>query len=133
MEDFHIPPVKATMALPDPIPTLTVDAITYDFARTSFGDAQSIYRTANGLDVLTIAKTEKARSRFSVRFDRSKIAADPFDDNRNVPLSMSSYLVMDVPPTGFTAAEIQDHTELLTAFLVAGTPDYVLRVIQGEI
>lgn len=122
------------MALPDPIPTLTVDAIGYDFYRTSFGDTASVYQTANGLDVLTISHQLKStRNRYSVRFDRKKVAADPFVDGNNRSLSWTAYAVFDAPSDGVTAAECQDLSQLLQTFLVSGTPDYDLRVLQGEI
>lgn len=121
------------MALPDPIPTITVNAVTYDFARVGMTDGNAIYRTATGLDKVTVSHQQKARNRTTLRLDRSKIAADPFDAGINQEYSMSTYVVWDRPKVGFTAAECDLHTQLLTAFLVAGTPDYGLRVLQGEI
>lgn len=121
------------MALPDPIPTLTVNAVTYDFVRTGMADGSSIYQTANGLDKLSVSHQQKSRNRTTLRLDRKKIAADPFDAGINQEYSMSTYVVWDRPMVGFTAAECDYHTQLLSALLVAGTPDYGLRVLQGEI
>jgi hypothetical protein len=120
------------MALPDPIPTLTVDAVTYDFARIGMNDTSSVYQTANGLDRLTVSHVLKNRNRHTIRLDRKKVAADPFTADLNQEYSFSTYVVCDAPKLGVTAAEMNVHSQLLTALMVAGTPDYVLRVLQGE-
>lgn len=126
------------MALPDPIPTITINSVTYDLARTGFvgknGASQgSVYQTSNGLDRLTIEHSEKNRKRDVVRFDRKKIAATPFDAAKDQEYSMSAYVVVDSPRLGFTSAEKDYVFQLLSAFWVAGTPDYGLRVLNGEI
>jgi hypothetical protein len=121
------------MALPDPLATLTVDAVDYVFNRVSFGDTQSVYRTSDGLNSLTISRQEKSRNRYQIRFDRKKVAANPFDSSIDQEYTWTAYMVVDVPPVGVTAAEAEDLVQLLTTFLVAGTPDYILRALQGEI
>jgi len=121
------------MALPDPIPTLTVNAVTYDFARVGMADGSSVYQTANGLDRVSIGHQDKARSRTTLRVDRRKVAADPFNAALNQEYSISTYVVSDAPKLGVTQAERDYHSQLLTAFMVAGTPDYWLRILQGEI
>lgn len=121
------------MALPDPIPTLTVNSVTYDFARVGFGDASSVYQTANGLDRLTIQHSQKARNRHVVRLDRKATVADPLTTGNNFETSFSVYTVIDMPRVGFSAATVDYGRQLLESFMIAGTPDYGLRVIQGEI
>jgi len=120
------------MALPDPIPTLTVDAVTYDFARIGMNDSSAVYQTADGLDRMTVSHQLKNRNRHTLRLDRKKIAADPFDADINQEYSFSTYVVIDAPRLGVTAAELDDHSQLLTAIMAAGTPDYILRILQGE-
>jgi hypothetical protein len=125
---------RQPMALPDPIPTLTVNSVTYDFARTSFGENRSVFSTANGLDVLTVSKQSRgARNRHMVRFDRTKVAASPFDAAKDQEYSCSAYTVLEFPLLGFTSAELAYEEELLRTFMAAGTPGYVVRVLQGEI
>jgi hypothetical protein len=124
------------MALPDPIPTLTVNSVAYNFARTASsgnnGIVTSVYQTPDKLDKLTVSRMERARTRYSVRFDRRKIAADPLNAALNQEYNMAAYTVFDVPRTGFSNTEITWLSRLLGDFLVAGTPDYELRVIQNE-
>jgi hypothetical protein len=124
------------MALPDPIPTITTDSIAYDFYRIGQignGDSvSSVYRTADDLNRLTISHERKRRFRHVVRLDRSKVAADPFDASVDQEYSWSAYTVFDVPLIGVSADEVDDLGLLLRDIQVAGTPDYVLRVIRGE-
>lgn len=120
------------MALPDPIPTLTVNSVNYDFARIGNDVNSAVYQTADGNDRLTVSHSLKNRNRHTIRLDRTKIAANPFDAAIDQEYSMSTYVVVDVPKIGFTASEMNYHSQLLTAIMVAGTPDYVLRVLQGE-
>lgn len=114
--------------LPDPLATLTVDAVDFILARTSSSEDTCVYRTSDGLTKLTVTRQEKSRNRFTVRFDRKKI-----DSETSEVWTYAAYLVVDVPTDGVTAAEAEDVVQLLTAFTVAGTPDYILRVLQGEI
>jgi len=119
------------MSIPDPIPTLTVNSVAYDFLRTGSGDAKGVYRTADGLDRLTIEHTEKARRRSVIRLDRIAIADDPLITGNSFEASMSTYVVMDRHKV-FTAEDTDWHLKLLSAFLLEGTPDYSLRVARGE-
>jgi hypothetical protein len=122
------------MALPDPIPTLTVNAVTYDLARTTFGENRSVFSTANGLDKLTVSKQSRGgRNRHMVRFDRTKVAATPFDAAKDQEYTCAAYTVLEFPVFGFTSTELAYQEELLRTFMAAGTPDYVVRVLQGEI
>lgn len=119
------------MSIPDPIPTLTVNSVAYDFVRTGSGDATGVFKTADGLDRLTIAHTEKARRRSVIRLDRTAIADDPLITGNSFEAAMATYVVMDRHKV-FTAAEADWHLKLLSALLLEGTPDYSLRVLRGE-
>lgn len=120
------------MALPDPIPTLTVNSVAYDFFRVASGDGFSRYTTANGLDVLTVKHDGARNNRTLVKFDRRKVAADPFDASINQEYEYSVHTVYTTPKLGVSVAEVGYLNDLMVAFLAAGTPDYSVRVIQGE-
>jgi len=122
------------MALDDPIPTLTVNAETYDFARIGMTDGNSIYQTASGDDRLTVSHSQnRSRTRSLVRLDRSKIAPDSLNSALNKPFSLATYVVLDRDVVGWTPAEVDYHFQLLAALWAAGTPDNGLRVLQGEV
>jgi hypothetical protein len=93
---------------------------------------QSVYTSADGNTKLTIGHTYGNRKRFQVRLDFSKIAADPLISAQNIKYSMSAYLVMDVPITGFTVAEAMAQAGGLLAYLSASTNAKVTSVLGGE-
>jgi hypothetical protein len=67
-----------------------------------------------------------------VRLDSQKIAADPLTAGINVLASASAYLVVDVPKTGFTAAEAKAVVDALAAYLSASSGAVVSKVLGGE-
>lgn len=119
--------------LPDPIPTLTVNSVTYDFVRIGSTETSSVYQTANGNDRMIVSRQNKARNRYTIRLDRRKVAANPFDASLNQEYTQSAYVVWDIPKLGVTPEEADYHGQLLSAVMVAGTPDYALRVLRGEV
>jgi hypothetical protein len=121
------------LAIPDPIPQLTVNSVTYDFARVGSDLNSGRFQTADGLNVLTFAHQFKKRNRFSIRLDRNFVAADPFVPDVNQTYSHSVYTVVDAPANGVTPAENNNLLLLLSGVLTSGTPDYSLRWLQGEL
>lgn len=93
---------------------------------------QSVYQSADGNTKLTVSHTFGNRKRYVARLDFSKIAADPLISAQNIKYSMSAYLVMDTPITGFTAAEAMAQTGGLLAYLSASTNAKVTSILGGE-
>lgn len=96
------------------------------------GPTSSVYQSADGTTTLTVSHTFASRKRYQVRLDFSKIAADPLISAQNIKYSMSAYLVIDVPQTGFTVAEAMAQTGGLLAFLSASTNAKVTTILGGE-
>lgn len=96
------------------------------------GENQSVYQSADGNTKLTVSHTYGKRNRYQVRLDFAKIAADPLISAQNIKYSMSAYLVMDTPITGFTAAEAMAQVGGLLAYLSASTNAKVTSVLGGE-
>lgn len=63
------------------------------------------YRSADGLLELTASHIYAKRVRRNLRVNLSKLTTDPFKPAENVKVSMSYYIVFDLPPAGFSAAE----------------------------
>lgn len=122
-----------TLALPDPIPTLTVNSVTYDFARTGFGDTSSVYQTGDGLNRLTLSHAVKNRHRAVIRLDRTETVDDPFTTGSSYNSSFSVYTVFDWKDNDFAAEDLDYGGQLLEAVMLSGTPDYRLRFLKGEI
>jgi hypothetical protein len=86
--------------------TVTLNAVAKSLPRTGLGSYDGTFESdAEGLK-LRISHQFGKRTRRTVRLDSKDIAADPYLDGTNRPVSMSAYLVVDVPPVGYTSTEI---------------------------
>jgi len=125
--------VKATVALPDPIPTQTVNSVAYNLPRVGMTDGKSVYRASDGLDRLTIEHTRKKRTRSVIRLDRRSLVENPFTTGTSLDTNTATYLVSDRDESLVTAVEADWHLKLLLSVLAEGSPDYSLRFLQGEV
>jgi len=92
----------------------------------------SSYKTSDGTFGLTISHSYGKRNRHVCRVDYSKVAADPLISAQNIKYSMSAYLVIDEPITGFTRAQCADIANGLIAYLAATTYAKVTNIVGGE-
>jgi len=122
------------MSFSDPL-SVTISAVTTPLPRT--GDAPgagdgTVYRSADGLIVLTASHDMGKRTRRVLRIDTAKLTADPFKPAENVKVSMSNYMVFDIPPAGFTAAEaLAVYTGFKTLF-TATSDAMIVKLLGGE-
>jgi hypothetical protein len=113
--------------------SVTINSVAQSLPAISRGVNTSAYQKDDGTVKLSIAHTyAKARTRRQVRLDFSKIAADPLVSAQNIKYSMSAYLVIDHPITGFTVAEAKYIVDALTAYLTASSGAKVTSVLGGE-
>lgn len=119
------------MSFTDPL-SVTISAVTSPLPRVSVGDDRSEYQSADGLILLTASHDYGKRTRRMIRIDTSKLTADPFKPAENVKVSMSNYMVFDLPPAGFTAAEaLAVYTGFKTLF--SATSDaMIVKLLGGE-
>ncbi len=121
------------MAFADP-QTVTINAVAQTLPRTGFQPNAGIFTKDDGNVKLTVANVAgKARTRRSLRLDYRKIAADPLVSAQNVMYSMSAYLVVDIPITGFTVAEQKYVVDALTAYLTATSGARTTQLLGGEV
>lgn len=113
--------------------SVTINAIANSLARVGANSNGGAFRKDDGTVKLTISHAENKRARRMVRLDHSKLASDPYVTGDNVPVSMGTYLVVDVPLLGYTIAEQQDVVDGLTAFLTASSGAAVTKLLGGEI
>jgi hypothetical protein len=112
--------------------SVTINAVATSLPAISRGENTSTYQKDDGTVKLAISHTYGKRNRHSVRLDHSKIAADPLISAQNIKYSMSAYLVIDVPVTGYTNAEAKYIVDALTAYLTASSGAKVTSVLGGE-
>jgi len=121
------------MALADP-QTVTINAVAKTLPRTGYLPNAGVFTIDDGTIRLTVSDTYGAkRTRRSARLDFSKIAADPLISAQNIKYSMSAYLVVDVPVTGFTVAEAKQIVDGLTLWLTASTGANTTKLLGGEV
>lgn len=119
------------MAFADP-QSVTINAVASSLPRVSSSGSSSIYQKDDGLVRMTIAHSGTKRFRRTIRIDHSKIAPDPLVSAQNIKFSMSCYLVVDVPPTGYTVAEQKQIVDALTAYLTASSGARVTQLLGAE-
>lgn len=119
------------MSFTDPL-SITVSTVTSSLPRTSVGDDESEYTSSDGLLQVSASHQYGKRTRRLLRVDTSKIAPDPFKPAENVKLSMSFYIVFDMPQAGFTAAEAMALYTGFSAMYGASSSAMVTKLLGGE-
>jgi len=119
------------MSFTDPL-SITIGGTTISLPRTSVGDNESEYTSGDGTVQVKASHTEGKRTRRVLRIDTSKIAPDPFRDDENVEVSMSYYMVFDLPPAGYTAAEAKAVYDGFKAMVAASSDQQIVKLLGGE-
>lgn len=117
------------MAFTDP-QSITISGTAIALPRTSVENNGSSYQSADGLVKLTASNAYGRRTRRVIRVDHSKITPDPFIPTQNARVSMSNYIVFDIPPAGYTNTEA---LAVWTGFknLVTATSDKLITQLMG--
>lgn len=119
------------MAYADP-QSVDVGAGPVSLPRTGSGLNTGSFKSNDGHTALSVASQYGKRTRRTIRLDHSKIAPDPLISSQDVLYSMSSYIVVDTPLTGFTVAEAKLVVEGLTTLLTASTGAAITKLLGGE-
>jgi hypothetical protein len=101
-------------------------------ARTSSGTNTGVFKTNDGNVTLEFGHIYGKRTRRTVRLTHRKVAADPLISAQNIQYSMSTYLVVDTPVTGYTVAEAKQIVDGLVAYLTISTGTNVTKLLGGE-
>lgn len=119
------------MAFADP-QTVTINAVANTLPRTSSGLATGVFTKDDGTVKESVSHAYGKRTRHSLRIDFQKIAPNPLISAQNILYSMSTYVVVDVPVTGFTVAEQKQIVDALTLYLTASSGSKVTQLLGGE-
>lgn len=119
------------MAFADP-QSVTINAVANTLPRTGSGVSSGSFTKDDGSVKLSVSHAYGKRTRRTVRLDHTKIAADPLQPSTNTRYSMSTYIVVDVPVSGYTNAEIKQIVDGLTSYLTASSGARVTQVLGGE-
>jgi hypothetical protein len=92
----------------------------------------SEYTSSDGLVTLSATHTFGRRTRHVLRLDHAKLTADPFIPAQNTKVSMSNYIVFDVPPAGYTNTDaLAVYTGFKTLF-TGSTDALIVKLLGGE-
>lgn len=111
--------------------SVTVNAVAQSLPRTGTDLVQGRYAKSDRTYSLAISHSSGRRLQHRARLDNNKIVVDPLASDRNLPVSMSVYIVVDVPPTGYTNTEIAQQVIALADWLKASTNTD--RLVGGEV
>lgn len=119
------------MSYADP-QSVTINSVATSLPRNGASLDQGIFRSADGLVELKVTHTNGRRNRHEIRLSLTKTAADSLIPSQNVVLSMSTYLVVDVPKNGFSVAEQKYLVDALSGYLAASSGAKVTQLLGGE-
>lgn len=112
--------------------SVTINAVANSLPRTTAGVNSGVFTKDDGNVKLSISHTYGKRTRRLMRIDVSKIAADPLISAQNIKYSMSTYLVVDVPVTGYTVVEAKQVIDGFIAYLSASSGAVITKMLGGE-
>lgn len=119
------------MAYADP-QSVTISGTPVSLPRTGSGPNAGTFTSADGLVRMTVSHAYGRRNRRTIRLEHAKVAPDPFVPSQNARYSMSTYIVIDTPTTGYTAGDAKAIVDALTAYLTASTGANVTKLLGGE-
>lgn len=119
------------MAFSDP-QTITISGVTTSLPRVSNRANGSDYQSGDGLIKLSADNAYGRRTRRVLRVDHAKISPDLYVPSQNVRLSMSCYIVWDIPATGYTSAEALAIYQGLYGQANATSHALVTKLLGGE-
>jgi hypothetical protein len=119
------------VAFSDPI-NITVSGVASDLFRTSSGENTGSFQKNDGTLKVSVSHQYGKRTRRTIRLEHSKIAPDPLISSANIRHSMTSYLVIDTPTTGYTVAEAKAVADALMGYLTASSGAATTKLLGGE-
>jgi hypothetical protein len=119
------------MAFADP-QTVTINTVANTLPRVTTNGSASTYSKDDGNVKLALSSAYGKRTRRTARIDHRKTAADPLFPSQNAPYSMSTYIVCDVPVTGYPVTEQKQIVDALVAWLSASSGANITKLLGGE-
>jgi hypothetical protein len=119
------------MAFSDP-QSITISGTTISLPRVSTGDGTSKYSSSDGLVDLSASHAYGRRIRRVLRVDHSKVAPDVFIPSQNAEVSMSNYIVFDLPAVGYTNTEAKAVYSGFKTLFTATSDALIDKLLGGE-
>lgn len=119
------------MSLADP-QSVTISGTTSSLPRISTVANAGTFKSNDGTVTMKVSHSYGRRNRRTIRIDQTKISADPFLPTTNVQVGMGCYLVVDVPPAGYSVAEQKAVVDGFIAALNASSGALITKFLGGE-
>lgn len=119
------------MAYADP-QTITINAIANSLPRTASGVNTGDFTKDDSTVKLSISHAYGKRNRRTARVTHRKVAPDPLMPATLVPYSLSAYIVVDVPPQGYSIVEQKQIVDGLMTWLTASSGANITKLLGGE-
>jgi hypothetical protein len=119
------------MAFSDP-QSITISGSTISLPKVSSGNGSGDYQSADGLVHLGASNHYGRRTRRVLRLDHSKITADPFIPSQNSKVSMSCYMVFDLPVAGYSNADAKAVYDGFKGLYTATSDAVITKLLGGE-
>ncbi len=101
--------------------SVTVSTVAKSLARTGMAIDAGKFGTSDGAYVLSISHSSGRRNQHRARLDSNKIVTDPYSTDRNLPVSVSAYVVLDAPTVGYSTTELADQLIALADWIKSGS------------
>jgi len=116
----------------DPISITKTGGSAKNLARVSTGDNSAIYRTDDGLLLLSFKHTYGRRDRITATLVDKKVTADPYLTGSSFESSVSAGIFFDVPKVGYTIAEQSAVYGGLSTWASASSFAAIAKLLGGE-
>lgn len=116
----------------DPQTVTVAPASAVSLPRTSSGPNSGIFTSSDGFLSFVVNHIYGRRTRRYIRFNHKKIISDPLITATNTIRSMSMSIIVDVPPDGYTVAEVKAVWDGFLAQLAASSGAVTTKFLGGE-
>lgn len=119
------------MAFADPL-SVTIGGATVSLPRVSSSTNAGEFRSNDNSVKESVSHTYGNRTRRMFRIDHNKIVPDPIMSSQNNHVSMSFYIVADVPKAGYSVEEQKEIIDGFLAQLTDSSGALTVKFLGGE-
>jgi hypothetical protein len=119
------------MALSDP-QSVTINSVAVSLPRVNTGSDVGKFTNYDAKTSLEVRPVYGKRTRRNSRINHAKIVTDPLVSTTNQLVSASIIFTLDVPQSGYSAAEQLDLAKAHLTWLSANSYANLIKVIAGE-
>lgn len=112
--------------------SVTISGTAHTLPRVSQDGQTSNYQKDDGSIKLGVTHRGGKRIQRTASLVHSKYASDPLFPSQNVPYSCTVRLMVDVPPVGYTVAELKAVVDGFLANLQATSGANITKILGGE-